>query len=94
MLTIQVNDARLEAQLTQRAQATGKPAQQVAEELLAEALDQLMPVTPSFRALDPSLHSRPLQFDIDPLTDNAPAFQHIHDSTEFANNLRQSAWKR
>jgi hypothetical protein len=92
MLTIQVNDAHLESQLTQRAQATGKPAQQVAK-LLAEALVQLVSVKPSFRALDPSLHIRPLQFDVDPSTDDSPAFQRIYDTTEFASTLRRNAWK-
>lgn len=93
MLTIQVNDAHLEAQLAQRAQATGKPAQQVAEELLAEALGQLTPSF-SYLELDARQHSRPLQFDVDPSTDDAPAFQHTGDATEFADALRQNAWKR
>ncbi len=94
MLTIQLNDARLEAQLTQRAQTMGKPTQQLVEELLVEALKQVAPSKLSFVRLDPKQHSQPLQFDIDPLTDDAPAFQYVSDTVEFSNSLRRNAWKR
>lgn len=94
MLTIQVNDAQLEAQLIRQAKAAGKPAQQLAEELLAEALDQLGSTAFSFRTLDPTQHSHTLQFDVDPSTDDAPVFKHVSNAATFADALRQNAWKR
>lgn len=94
MLTIQVNDARLEQQLIEQAQAKGKTAEQLATSILAEALNQLAPLPFSFPRLDPTQHSRPLQFDVDSETDNAPVFEHVTDTVEFANELRQNAWKR
>lgn len=94
MLTIQLNDVRLEQQLVQRAEATGKTTQQFVESLLAEALRQLTPAPLSFPRLDPNQHSHTLQFDIDPQTDDAPAFQQIGDTTLFANELRRNAWVR
>jgi hypothetical protein len=94
MLTIQLNDARLEAQLAQRAQIMGKPTQQLAEELLAEALKQVASSELSFSRLDPRQHSQALQFDIDPATDDAPAFQHVSDTVEYSSILRSDAWRR
>ena len=94
MLIIQVNDTQLEARLVQRAQMTGKPAHQIAEELLTEALDQLAPVQLSVPKLDPKQHSRLLQFDVEPSTDDAPTFGHISDTAQFASALRRNAWKR
>jgi hypothetical protein len=94
MLTIQVDDVRLEAELTQRAQATGKPTQQLVEELLAEALTHPAPPALDFARLDPRQHSHLLQFAVDPLTDDDPAFQHVTDTTLFVNELRRNAWKR
>ncbi|RYF68585.1 MAG: hypothetical protein EOO39_19160 [Cytophagaceae bacterium] len=94
MLLIQVNDAQLEAQLTRQAAATGKPTQQLVEELLTEALKQVTAMEFSFPRLDPKRHSKPLQLAVDPSTDDAPVFQHVGDTAEFAKTLRQNAWKR
>lgn len=90
MLTIQVNDSRLEAQLAQRAAVTGQSAEQIAQELLMEALGTHL----IFTKLDPTQHSQLLRFDIDPVTDDAPAFQHVSDTTGYADELRRNAWKR
>jgi hypothetical protein len=92
MLTIRVTNRQLEQQLIRQAQAVGKTTQQLAESLLEDALNQLTPL--SFSRLDPAKHSRSLEFDVDSQTDNAPVFQDVKDSTEFAEKLRQNAWKR
>lgn len=92
MLTIEVTNKKLEQQLIQREQATDKIVQQVAEVLLAEAFSQLN--TLSFARLDPIKHGRPLQFNVNPLTENAPAFGHVEDLTEFADELRKNIFKR
>lgn len=94
MLTIRVSDTRLEARLIERAQAMGKSAEQLIQELLAEALEPIEVTTLSFEKLDPNLHSQRLEFDVEPGTDDAPAFRHITDTVEYANTLRQNAWKR
>ncbi|MEZ0607906.1 hypothetical protein ACAW74_05280 [Fibrella sp. WM1] len=94
MITIRVDDTRLEARLTERARVTGKSAEQIAQELLAEALESTQEMTLSFQKLDPRQHSQRLQFDVDSATDDAPAFQHVTDTVDYANSLRQNAWKR
>ena len=92
MLTTQLTNRQLEQQLIRRAEAVGKTTQQLAESLLEEALNQPTPL--SFSRLDPAKYSRSLEFDVDSQTDDEPVFQHIKDSTEFAEKLRQNAWKR
>jgi hypothetical protein len=94
MLMVQVDDERLEARLVQWAKATGKPPPQLVEELLSEALNQPVPAGLSFPRLDPALHSHTLRFDVDPLTDDAPAFQQVTDTALFVNELREKTWKR
>lgn len=94
MLTIRVNDAQLERQLIEQARVKGKTAEQFAESLLVQAINQLSSHPFSFPRLDPSQHSRTLQFDVDPQTDDAPVFGEISDAVEFAKHLRRDAWKR
>lgn len=94
MLTIQVDDARLEQQIEQRAQATGQGVEQLIRELLTKTFDNPVMATLWYTRLDPANYRNTLQFDVDPLTDDAPVFQHVGNSTEFANQLRRDAWKR
>jgi hypothetical protein len=92
MLTIQVTNRQLEQQLIRQAQAVGKTAQQLAESLLEEGLNKSTPL--SFSRLDPAKHSCPLEFNVDLQTDDKPVCQHVEDTTEFAEQLRQNAGKR
>lgn len=94
MLIIQVNDPQLEQQIEQQARATGRAVQQLVQEVLAETFGRSETARIAYTRLDPANHRTTLLFDIDPLTDDAPAFQHVSNSTEFADQLRQNAWKR
>ena len=94
MLIIQVDDAQLEQQIEQRARATGRAVQQLIQELLAETFNNSATAGVSYIRLDPANHRSTLLFDYDPLTDDAPAFEHVSNPTEFVDHLRQTAWKR
>ena len=94
MLIIQVDDPRLEQQIEQRARATGRVVQQLIQELLAKTFNNPAPTGIAYSRLDPANHRSTRLFDYDPLTDDAPAFEHVSNPTEFADQLRQTAWKR
>lgn len=94
MLTIQVDDARLERQIEQQTRATGLGIEQLIQKLLTQSFNNPATADLSYTRFDPANHRNTLLFDVDPLTDDAPAFRHVSNSTEFADQLRQNAWKR
>lgn len=103
MLTLEINDARLEQKILEKARAIGKSVQELVQDIVAEKMQaDETPETLPFHV--PKLDYRKYVHVYDPqLTeeellaaddDTVLPFSHVTDTIEFVNQLRKTAWKR
>jgi hypothetical protein len=92
MITIHIDDSRLEQRIKEESTATGKSLQVVVEELLSAAL-----LTLSYPRLNPTEHGYLVDDQIEGTnessTDN-PLFGHVSDAADYVTNLRNTSWRR
>jgi len=92
MITIYIDDSRLEQRIKEKSIATGKSLQVVVEELLSAALPTL-----SYPRLNPTEHGYLVNDQIEGTnessTDSA-LFGHVSDAADYVSNLRNTSWHR
>lgn len=92
MLTIQIDDAQLEHRIQEQADATGKTAQAVIEELLITALPTL-----EYPHLNSIEHGYVIAALSTVSTDHTPdttLFSQVADAAAYVSNLRKTTWRR
>lgn len=99
MLTLEINDARLEQKILEKARTIGKSAQELLKDIVVEKIqeDEKQDKLPfEFTKLDYRKHIKIIDYGIDDEEniDDTPIFQDIGDTIEFAKKLREEAWKR
>lgn len=98
MLTLEINDARLEQKIIEKARSIGKSAQEMLKDLVVEKMQEGEAINElpfEIPKLDYRKHLKIIDYGIDDENiDDAPIFQDIGDTVEFAKKLRYEAWKR
>ena len=97
MLTLEINDARLEQKILEKARSIGKSVQELVKDIVAEKMqDDETPETLPFEVpkLDYRKYVRIIDEPVDDAVDDTPLFQNGIDSVTFAKQLREQAWKR
>ena len=98
MLTLEINDSRLEQKILEKARTVGKSVQDMLKDFVVEKIqeDEKQDEFPfEFTKLDYRKHLKIIDYGIDDENiDDAPIFQDIGDTVEFAKKLRHEAWKR
>ena len=103
MLTLEINDPRLEQKILEKARAIGKSVQELVEDIVAEKMQA--DETPETLPFDvPKLDYRKYVHVYDPqLTeeellaaddDTVLPFSHVTDTVEYARTLRKNTWTR
>lgn len=93
MLTLEINDARLEQKILEKARSVGKSAQEWVQDIVVEKI-QADETTETLPFDVPKLDYRTYVSIIDEPVDDAPLFQNGIDTVTFAKQLREQAWKR
>lgn len=103
MLTLEINDARLEQKILEKARSIGKSAQEMLKDLVVEKMQEEEKANKlpfEIPKIDYRKHIKIIDYGIDDENiddeniDDAPIFQDIGDTVEFAKKLRDEAWKR
>ena len=97
MLTLEINDARLEQKIIEKARVIGKSVQDLVKEIISEKIEEdENPETLPFDVpkLDYRKYVRIIDEPVDDTIDDTPVFQNGIETIEFAKQLREQAWKR
>lgn len=97
MLTLEINDARLEQKILDKARSIGKSVQGLVKEILSEKIEEVeYPDTLPFDVpkLDYRKYVTIIAEPVDDNIDDSPVFQNDIETVEFAKQLREQAWKR
>ena len=97
MLTLEINDARLEQKILEKARSIGKSVQELMKDIVAEKIqaDDTSETLPfDVPKLDYRKYVRIIDEPVDDSIDDLPVFLNGIDTVEFARQLRESAWKR
>jgi hypothetical protein len=97
MLTLEINDARLEQKILEKARSIGKSVQELVQDIVAEKMQaDETPETLPFDVpkLDYRKYVRIIDEPVDDAVDDTPLFQNDIDTVTFAKQLREQAWKR
>jgi hypothetical protein len=97
MLTLEINDARLEQKILEKARSVGKSAQEWVQDIVAEKMqaDEIPETLPfDIPKLDYRTYVSIIDEPVDDAVDDAPLFQNDIDTVTFAKQLREQAWKR
>jgi len=103
MLTLEINDARLEQKILEKARAIGKSVQELVKDIVLEKIeaDENLETLPFdvptldyrkyVRIYDPELTEEELKEADDP---SVKPFSHVTDTVAYARQLRKDAWQR
>ena len=103
MLTLEIDDARLEQMIVEKARTIGKSVQDLVKEIISEKIEkdenrETLPFdVPKLdyrkyaHIYDPQLTEEELLLADDP---SVKPFSHVTDTVEFARQLRKDAWQR
>jgi hypothetical protein len=99
MLTLEINDARLEQKILEKARAIGKSVQELVRDIVAEKMqaDETPETLPfDIPKLDYRQYVRIYEPDIETTDDDSTVqpFSHVTDTVEYARQLRKDAWNR
>jgi uncharacterized protein YjbK len=99
MLTLEINDARLEQKILEKARSIGKTVQEllndfVVEKIQEEEKEEKLPF--DVPKLDYRNYIKIIDYEIEneDEIDDKPIFQNGIQTAEFARQLRQEGWKR
>ena len=95
MLTLEINDARLEQKILEKARAIGKSVQELLKDFVEEKIQEeekpdKLPF--EFKKLDYRKHIKIIDYGIDDeelSKEKTPLFSNIGDVAEYVHNLRQ-----
>lgn len=103
MLILEINDARLEQKIVEKARKIGKSVQEMLKDIVVEKIQEEVSLeTLPFEVpkLDyrnhSSIYNPELTEEESLLADDASVtpFAHVSDTVEFAKQLRKTAWRR
>jgi len=95
MLTLEINDARLEKKILEKARTIGKSVQELLNDFVVEKIqeDEKQDKLPfEFTKLDYRKHIKIIDYGIDDeelSKEKTPLFSDIGDTAEYVHNLRQ-----
>jgi hypothetical protein len=96
MLTIQIDDAQLEQRIVETAKAIGQTAQEFLKDLAMRETKTITKLPFEIPRLDYRNHITIIDYELEDeeSIDDAPLFQNVGDTIEFAKKLREEAWQR
>lgn len=97
MLTLEINDARLEQKISEKARAIGKSVQELLKDFVIEKFqeeEKLETLPFDVPKLDYRKYIKIIDNEVDENIDDEPIFQNGIETIEFAKQLRQQAWQR
>lgn len=92
MITVYIDDTQLEQRINEEANATGKSAQLVIEELLSAVL----PTRLEHPHLNPNEHGYIIadSFVANEHATDSPLFSQVSDAADYVSNVRKASWRR
>lgn len=100
MLILEINDARLEQKILEKARTIGKSVQELLNDFVVEKIredEQADNLPFDVPKLDYRKHIKIIDYDLkegEGNVDDSPLFQNEMDTVEFAKQLRKQAWER
>ncbi len=96
MLTIRINDSRLERTIAEKARQVGKSTEELVQDLLRTALPEKHEGL-NYQNLNPQAFGYKIQNSIEfelPNDENISLFADVDNTAEYADRLRKRAWRK
>ena len=97
MLTLEIDDARLEQKILEKARTVGKSVQDLVKEIISEKIEKdenRETLHFDVPKLDYRKYVRIIDEPVDDTIDDTPVFQNGIETIEFAKQLRKDTWRR